>query len=325
VSTFSSEVGYLVCKDHSKKIVLATSVLITGASGLIGAHLTKALLQKGFKVSHLGRTKRTGVVPSYVWNVDRQEMDTQALKGIDTIVHLAGAGIADHRWTSKRKKEILESRTKSTALLYESLKNIPHLVKTFVSASAIGYYGFHEDDTLLTEESKPGGDYLSGVVAAWENEADRIASLGIRVAKIRIGIVLSDKGGALKEMANPIRWGVGAPLGTGKQMVSWIHLDDLCSIFMKAVEDESAAGAFNATAPHPVTNRELTRAIAKVLKRPLLLPPVPGFVLHAILGEMADIVVNGSNVSSEKIQKTGFAFKFELLEPALKDLLVRRA
>jgi uncharacterized protein len=194
-------------------------------------------------------------------------------------------------------------------------------VKTFVSASAIGYYGFGLDKTWLTEESKPGNDYLSKVVVAWEEEIDRIASLGIRVVKIRIGIVLSQTGGALGEMVKPIRWGAGSPLGTGKQMVSWIHVDDLCAIFLKAVEDASLEGAFNAVAPHPVTNRELTTAIAGILGRPLWLPSVPAVALHWLLGEMADIVLNGSMVSSSKIQKTGFVFQFEEVQKAVKDLL----
>lgn len=308
-------------KDHLKFNVLATSILITGASGLIGTRLTERLLQKGHRVAHLGRSKKSGKVPSYVWNVTRGEMDIQALDGIECIIHLAGSGVADKRWTAKGKKEILESRTQSSALLYETLKKTKHSVKAFISASAIGYYGCGLDDILLTEESEPGKDFLASVVVAWEKEVDQITSLGIRVAKIRTGIVLSERGGALKEMANPIRWGVGSPLGTGRQMLSWIHLDDLCNLFIKTVEDESMKGAYNGVSPHAVTNREITKAIAKVLKRPLWLPPVPGFILRLILGGMAEVVVNGSHVSSAKIQKAGFNFQFPELESALKDLL----
>ncbi len=300
---------------------MATSVLITGASGLVGTRLTELLLQKEYQVSHLGRSHKTGAVPSYVWDVASHKIDPAALEGVDVIIHLAGAGVADQRWTNRRKQEILASRTDSTALLYEILKSGSHDVKTIISASAIGYYGFGLDDTLLTEESNPGDDFLSNVVVNWEKEVDRISSLGIRVVKIRIGIVLSDKGGALTEMARPVQWCVGAPLGTGKQIVSWIHLDDLCTMFIKAVEDLEMKGSYNGVAPHPVSNHEITKAIAKTLHRPLLLPPVPPFVLHALIGEMADIVVNGSKVSSEKIQKTGFKFQFEDLEGALKNLL----
>jgi uncharacterized protein (TIGR01777 family) len=263
-------------------------------------------------------------VPSFVWDVDNKKLDPAALEGIDAIIHLAGAGVADQRWSRERKQEIMLSRTRSSILLYETLKTYTHQVKTVVSASAIGFYGFSLDNTLLTEASKPGTDFLSKVVIRWENEVDSISTLGIRVARIRIGIVLSDKGGALKEMARPVRWGVGSPLGTGKQIVSWIHLDDLCGMFIKAVEDVTMSGAYNAVAPYPVTNREMTNAIANVLHRSLWLPPVPGFVLSMLVGEMAEIVLNGSNVSSERIQKTGFKFQFPQLTEALKDLLQNR-
>lgn len=300
---------------------MATSILITGASGLVGTRLTELLLQKGYHVAHLGRSKKKGTVPSFVWDVDKKMVDPDALDGVDMIIHLAGAGVADQRWSTQRKQEIQLSRTRSSALLYETLKTRTHKVKALISASAIGFYGFSLNSTLFTEASKPGTDFLSSVVVRWENEVDSISTLGIRVARIRIGIVLSEKGGALKEMARPIRYGVGAPLGTGEQIVSWIHLDDLCEMFIKAIEDSTLSGAYNAVAPHPVTNREMTKAIAKVLHRPLWLPSIPGFILSILVGEMAEIVLNGSNVSSERIQKTGFKFQFENLDDALRNLL----
>ena len=302
---------------------MATSILLTGASGLVGTRLTALLTQKGYHVSHLGRSKKSGKVPSYVWDVTKGELDPKALEGVDTIIHLAGAGVAEKRWTERRKKEILESRTKSSALLFDALSKGTHRVKTVVSASAIGIYGFGLDEKIFTEESKPGPDYLAKVVVAWEKEVDRIASLGIRVAKIRIGIVLSEKGGALVEMAGPVKMGIGSPLGSGRQVLSWIHLDDLCDIFVKAVEDDSMSGPYNAVTPHPVTNRQMTKAIGEVLDRAVWLPPVPSFVLRVVLGEMTDIVVNGSNISPAKIMKTGFVFRFTQLEEALKDLFKR--
>ncbi len=299
---------------------MSKKILITGASGLIGSRLTELLLQKGYQVSHLGRTKKNGPVKSFVWNVDAGELDKEALAGVDTIIHLAGAGVADKRWNGKRKKEILESRTKSSALLFDTLKKGNHAVKEVVSASAIGYYGFCLDERIFTEESKPGTDYLAQVTKAWEESVDKISSLGVRVAKLRIGIVLSEKGGALAEMAKPIRFGVGAALGTGKQYLSWIHIDDLCAMFIKAVEDEQMHGAYNAVCDW-VTNEAITKSIASVLKKPLLLPPVPGFIMKIIVGEMAVIVVNGSKVSSEKIRKTGFRFQYPDLSEALNELL----
>jgi len=300
---------------------MSKKILITGASGLIGSRLTEMLLQKGYQVSHLGRTKKNGSVKSFVWDVDKGELDDEALSGIDAIIHLAGAGVADKRWNEKRKKEILESRTKSSSLLYETLKKGNHSVKAVVSASAIGYYGFCLDERIFTEVSEPGTDYLAQVTKAWEASVDKISSLNIRVAKLRIGIVLSEKGGALAEMAKPVRFGVGAALGTGKQYLSWIHINDLCAMFIKAVEDEHMHGAYNAVCDW-VTNEAMTKSIASVLKKPLLLPPVPGFIMKLIVGEMAVIVVNGSKVSSEKIRKTGFIFQYPELNEALSNLLV---
>jgi uncharacterized protein (TIGR01777 family) len=303
---------------------MAKNILITGASGLVGTRLTELLLQKQYQVSHLGRNRKHGKIPSFQWNVESGQMDEDAFNGIDAIIHLAGAGVADKRWTQARKKEILESRTKSTALLFEKLKTKTHAVKTMVCASAIGYYGFGESDEILTEQNLPGSDFLAQVTKHWEEEADKISNLGIRVVKLRIGIVLSDKGGALTQMTTPVKWGVGASLGSGKQWISWIHLDDLCNMFIKAVEDEKLAGPFNATGINFCTNQELTKAIAKVLAKPLWLPPVPGFVLKIILGEMADMVLNGSKVSSQKIQQTGFVHQFKNLEEAVADLLRKK-
>ena len=301
---------------------MSKKILITGASGLIGSRLTELLLQKGYQVSHLGRSKKSGSVPSFVWDVDKGVLDLQALEGVETIIHLAGAGVADKRWTESRKKEILESRTKSSLLLYNTLVNTNHTVKTVVSASAIGYYGFGFGEQVFTEDSQPGNDYLAQVVKQWEESVDKISSLNLRVVKLRIGIVLSDKGGALVEMAKPIRLGIGAALGTGKQYLSWIHLDDLCTMFIKAVEDETLQGAYNATSGDWVTNIELTKRIAKVLKRPLLLPNVPDFIMKIIVGEMAVIVVNGSKISADKIKKTGFKFNHTDLTETLRSLLV---
>lgn len=280
--------------------------------------MTELLIQQGHAVTHLGRTKKTGKIPSFVWDVEQGIIEEEAFHGVDTIVHLAGAGVADQRWTKNRKQEILESRTKSTALLARYLEKYPN-VKTVVSASAIGYYGFGLSDQEYTEESNPGTDYLASVVRAWEGEVDKIQNK--RIVKLRVGIVLSERGGALNEMMKPIQWGIGAPLGTGKQYMSWIHLDDLCRMFMKAAEDHTMRGVYNATGPDAVTNKELTRAIAKALHKPLWLPPIPKFVLKIVVGEMADIVLNGSIVTSQKIQQAGFTYQFNSLEEALHDLL----
>ena len=298
---------------------MAKKILITGASGMIGTQLTDLLLAKNNSVAHLGRNKK-GIVPSFVWDASNGVIDKDSLRQTDTIVHLAGANVAGKRWTKGRKNEILESRVKSAELLFKTLENNPHTIQTFISASAIGYYGFGDENKIFTEEDKPGNDFLAQVTKHWEEAADQFATLGIRTVKIRIGIVLSKKGGALHEMTKPIKFGVGSPLGTGKQFLSWIHVDDLCGIFMNAIEDEKMNGAYNATVDW-CTNEEMTKAIARSLHRPLWLPSVPSFILKIILGEMADIVLNGSKVSSEKIKNRGFQFKFSKIENALDDLL----
>lgn len=292
-------------------------VLITGASGLIGTRLTELLLQREYGVSHLSRSKKQGI-KTFVWDVEKGELDPEALQDVDTVIHLAGEGVADKRWTKKRKQQILESRTRSTALLVKHL-NENQSVKTLICASAIGYYGFNSGDAELNEESPAGNDFLAQVVKQWESQADKIKNK--RLVKIRIGIVLSHNGGAFVEMTRPIRFGFGAPLGTGTQQISWIHIDDLCKMFIYVMEHEQMKGAYNATGPYAVTNKELTQKIAHALHKPLWLPPVPAFVLKMMLGEMADIVLNGSVVSSEKIQQAGFKFKFSDLDSALKDLL----
>lgn len=299
---------------------MSKKILITGPSGLIGTRLTELLLQKGYQVWHLSRTKKKGI-PSFTWDVEKGIMDTKALEGVDAIVHLAGAGVADKRWTESRKKEILESRTKSSVLLYKTLAGANHSVKSVISASAIGYYGFGFGEEVFKEDSRSGNDYLAQVTKQWEESVDTISSLNLRVVKLRIGIVLSNKGGALVEMARPIRWGIGAALGNGKQYLSWIHLDDVCAMFIKAVEDETMQGAYNAVSGDWVTNKALTQRIAKVLKKPLLLPNVPAFVMKILIGEMAVIVINGSKISADKIKETGFAFRYSNLEKALESLI----
>lgn len=299
---------------------MSKKILITGPSGLIGTRLTEQLLQKGYQVWHLSRNKKKGI-PSFTWDVENGIMDTKALEGVDAIVHLAGAGVADKRWTESRKKEILESRTKSSALLYKTLAGANHSVKSVISASAIGYYGFGFGEEVFKEDSRSGNDYLAQVTKQWEESVDTISSLNLRVVKLRIGIVLSNKGGALVEMARPIRWGIGAALGNGKQYLSWIHLDDVCAMFIKAVEDETMQGAYNAVSGDWVTNKVLTQRIAKVLKKPLLLPNVPTFVMKILIGEMAVIVINGSKISADKIKETGFVFRYSNLEKALESLM----
>ena len=300
------------------------NILITGGSGLIGSRLTELLLQRGHRVSHLGRTKHESGIKSFTWNIALHQIEPQTLEGIDTIIHLAGANIGDKPWTEKWKREILESRTNSTQLLYDELKRGGHSVKTFISASAIGYYGFENPEEIFTEESPPGKDFQAIVTQQWEKEVDTIKELGIRVVKLRTGILLSEKGGALKEIMKPVKLYVGAPLGSGTQYMSWIHIDDHCGIFIKAVEDQKMTGPYNSVTVNPTTNSTLTTAIAETLHRPLILPRIPSFVLRLLLGEMADLVLRGNRISATKILQAGYEFKFVHIQDAVRDLLQKK-
>jgi uncharacterized protein (TIGR01777 family) len=297
------------------------NILITGGSGLIGTRLMQLLPSLRRSVFQLGRSVKSG--NSYVWDINKGILDPDALQNKDAIIHLAGASVGDERWTAVRKIEILKSRTESTRLLFEHLKKGGHNIRHFISASAIGYYGFENEIDWHTEDSPSGKDFLAQVTRAWEEQVDKISQLGIRVVKLRIGIVLSAEGGALKEIANPVKFFVGAPLGSGRQPVSWIHIDDVCGIFFRALEDTGMSGAYNVVAPNPVDNKTLTKAIGKALGRPVILPPVPAFVLKLIIGEMAEIVVTGSKISPQKIIDAGYQFKFTNVQSAVDNLLKR--
>ncbi len=247
-------------------------------------------------------------------------MDEKAFDGVDTLVHLAGAGIAEKRWTPQRKKEILDTRVKSTALLVDFVRSKTHSLKTVIAASAIGYYGIGIEDKLLSETDQAGTNFLATVVVEWEKESAKFQSAGLRLVQVRTGIVLSNRGGALKEMTWPVRLGIGAPLGSGRQIMSWIHIDDLCALFVWAIENKSVSGIFNAAAPNPVSNREFSVALGRQLGRPVWIPFIPGLALRLLLGEMADLVLNGSRISCEKALKNGFRFRYSQLDDALRDL-----
>lgn len=298
------------------------TVLITGASGLIGTHLTPLLQQKGYRVIHLNRSiPKEPTMETYLWDVHKQTIDERAVKEADYIIHLAGAGIADKNWTTERKKEIIDSRTESIHLLFKTIQQANTSLKGFISSSAVGIYGAVTSEKIYSETDLPAADFLGITCKLWEGAAETIAKLGIRVVKIRTGVVLSAKDGALNKMAAPIRFFIGSPLGTGKQYIPWIHIDDICNIYLKAIEDEKMQGAYNAVAPEHITNKQLTKAIARTVHRPLLMPNVPSFLLNLLFGEMSDVVLKGSRISCKKIQEQGFVFKYDQLDAALKNLL----
>ena len=296
------------------------TVLITGGSGLVGTHLSQLLTAKDYTVTHLSRNPTQKSYQTFYWDIKKGEIDDEAITSADAIIHLAGAGVSDKRWTESYKKEIYDSRIDSTRLLKEKVEKLNPKLKHFISASAIGYYGWDSGELVVDENSEKGPGFLADVVEGWEKEADTFKDIGVKVSKVRIGIVLSEKGGALVEMMKPIKLGVGAPLGSGRQYMSWIHLEDLCDIFTHLLE-KGKEGIFNGVSPSPVTNKEFTHAIASQLNKPLWLPNVPKFALRLIVGQMADILVGGNRVSSKNIKDTGFNFQFEVLENALRDLL----
>jgi len=295
-------------------------ILLTGGTGLIGTQLTKALLAKGYQVSHLDRKPgKNPKVKTYLLDIDKGEIDATCINGVDTIIHLAGAGIVGKRWTDERKKEIINSRTQSIGLIYDLLKKKNHLVKSVISASATGYYGDRADE-LLTEESAPGNDFLAEVCIKWEQAADAGLDTGLRVVKLRTGVVLDKNGGALPQLANPIKWGIGSPMGSGKQWMPWIHWKDVVKLYLYAIENSALKGVYNMTGPNPVTNQELTKAVAKQLRKSLWAPNVPEFVLKLILGEMRAVVMESDRTSAQKIEDAGFKFDFPELQDALKDI-----
>jgi uncharacterized protein len=297
------------------------TVLVTGASGLIGKPLAEQLLNRGYTVFQLGRGSKPVLpgVKTFTWDVDAQRIDPACIENVDAIINLAGEGIADKPWTAKRKQQVIRSRTGAIKLLHDVLRDSPgHKVKSFITASAVGHYGTRGDE-ILTEESEPGTDFLANTCLAWERAADRVGELGISVAKMRIGIVLSKDGGALPKIAQPIKLGVGAALGSGKQWMPWIHIDDLVNMFVFALEND-LAGVYNAAAPNPATNKDFTRVLANQLKRPLILPAVPAIALRIALGEMRAVVLNSNRTSANKIKEDGFLFRYDDLAEALKEI-----
>lgn len=288
---------------------------------MIGRNLQKVLSNHHYTSRVLSRSAAGAEKKNLVyWDPDSGTMDSRALENIDAVVHLAGAGIADSRWTPERKKEIRDSRVRSAELLFTEMEKNHQRIKVFVSASAIGYYG-NTGEEWVSETHPPDSGFLGETCSKWEESVRHIESLGIRVVILRIGIVLSSEGGALPEMAKPIRYFAGAPLGSGRQYISWIHLEDLCRMFLHAIENEQMHGVYNAVGPNPVSNKEFTKIIAKVLGRPLWPFSVPAAVMKLILGERAQLVLNGQRVSGEKILSSGFEFKNKNLFSAVQSLL----
>ncbi len=296
-----------------------TKILITGGTGMVGTRLSALLRAAGHNITHLSRNPGKSKIKAYAWDPARKTIDPACLEGVDAIVHLAGSPIAK-RWSKAYKQEILDSRIESTRLLSDALHKHPHQVKAFVSASAIGIYGTRVQGPA-DENYPPANDFLADVCKRWEQETSRIKDFGIRTAMIRTGIVLSENGGMIPAIARPAKLFLGAPIGNGKMMVSWIHMDDLCGIYQKAALDIQMQGSYNAVAPNPVTNRELTREICNALKRPMWPIPVPAFLLKLAFGELAEVILADQQISAKKIIDAGYQFKFADANTAIRDLL----
>jgi uncharacterized protein (TIGR01777 family) len=298
------------------------SVLITGGSGRAGRYLTSALLSAGHKVSHLSRNaNHFGKVRVFRWDPLNRVIDPSVFNGVDYIIHLAGANIGEKRWSKKRKEEIVNSRAGSAQFLQQIISENRFPLKAFISASAIGYYGSVTSERIFREADSPGSDFLANTCRLWEEAADLFEKDGIRTVKIRTAVVLEKNDAALSKLMLPAKFGFVIRTGNGHQYMPWIHINDLCNIYLKAVEDQNMRGAYNAASPEQVNHNDFVRTLARVMNKPVFLPPVPAFFLRAALGEMSDVILKGSRVSSEKIIASGYKFVHPDLEEALTDII----
>lgn len=299
-------------------------VLITGATGLIGREIVKQCHAEGIEVNYLTTSKAKlsddHNYKGFLWNPAKGEIDQSCLEGVDAIINLVGASISK-RWTPSYKKEILESRTKSSELLQHTIRFNNYTIKHVVSASAIGIYPSNLTKYYDEETDEKSESFLGEVVEAWEAAVDGFKDLNCKLTKIRIGLVLAEDGGALPEIVKPVRIGAGAAFGSGEQWQSWIHLKDLAQIFLYTLNN-GLEGVYNGVAPNPVTNKELTKAVAEVLQKPLILPNIPKFAMKLVLGEMHILLFESQRVCAKKIEEKGFNFRFANLKPALEDLLL---
>lgn len=295
-------------------------VLISGSSGLVGSELVKALKNRGHEVVRLVRSEKQMGQGTLLWDPEHRELDPQNFEGFDAVVHLAGENISSGRWTNEKKRKIKDSRVLSTHMLSELMARLESPPKVHINASAIGYYG-DTGDEVVDESSPPGEGFLAEVCQKWEAATRPSEQRGIRVVKLRIGVVLSKEGGALGKMLVPFKLGLGGVVGSGDQYMSWISIDDLVGVFLHVLGNSSIQGPVNAVAPHPVTNRKFTKTLGGVLKRPTIFP-LPAFAARFIFGEMADaLLLSSSRVAPEKLLETGYSFLYPDLSDALKHLL----
>ena len=293
-------------------------VLITGGSGLIGSKITELLLKKNITVVHLTRHRNSkSGVKTYVWDWEKGTIDLKCFNEVTHIIHLAGAGIADKAWTTKRKRFLIKSRVHTTRLLFKHIEALEKL-ESFISASGIGYYGARSSEEIFTTSSQPHTDFIAKCCIQWENSADLFKPFA-RVVKFRTGIVLDKDNGALPKMSSSIKLGLGAPLGNGGQYMPWIHIEDIANLYIYALTNEMS-GAYNAVSSQHATNKELTQEIAIQLNKKIRLKRVPSFFIKTIYGEMADLLLKGRRVSSQGLLKSGFKFSYPDLKSALQNI-----
>ncbi|MBL7953311.1 MAG: TIGR01777 family oxidoreductase [Flavobacteriales bacterium] len=296
------------------------TILITGASGLIGTALSRSLLASGHVVHHLGRGVSTSVATrSFTWDPSRDVMDASALNGVTHIVHLAGAGIADKRWSKARVQELITSRTATARLLLRCAREHGRRIDSFVSAAGIGYYGAVTTDHTFVENDGPASDTIGTISSAWESAVDEWRTL-TRVVKLRTPVVLTNDGGALPKLAAPVKFGLGAPVGSGRQWMPWVHLADLVRIYGTALFNERMEGAYNVNTGNDVRNDDFMRTMAQTLHKPYFLPGVPAFALRLALGELSSVLLEGSRASNARLLETGFQFDHPQLKMALTGL-----
>lgn len=299
-------------------------VLITGGSGIVGRHLSHKLQERGYSVAILSRAKmQTAGVMVYTWNLNNSEIEEKAINNVDYIIHLAGANIGEKRWTKARKQLIVDSRVKTAELIFKKVKEQNKGLKAFISASAIGYYGTITSDIIFKETDLPSDDFLGNTCKEWEDIVDRFKELKIRTVKIRTGVVLTEKKGALSKIITPVKMGIASAIGSGEQYLPWIHIDDLCEIYIKAIEDKQMNGAYNAVAPDYKTNKDFTKILASVLNKPFWFPKIPASLMKLIFGEMSVLLLKGSRVSADKILEAGYKFQFPDLKSALTNLIIK--
>ena len=299
-----------------------SKILITGGSGLVGRAISKLLLNMNKQPVWLSREEgMLDGIKKYRWNLEKNYIDENAFEDIEGIIHLAGAGIVDHKWTTKYKKEILDSRVKSSELLFSYVSKKKYPINYIIGGSAIGYYGSSKSDNVFTEEDAPGNDFMADTCVKWEKSYESFNSFGIRTVIIRTGIVLSSQGGAYKKMVIPFKFGMGAAIASGKQFFPWIHINDIANIFIHASFNKNIAGIYNGVGSEIITNKEFSRQLAKSLNKPFFLPNVPESALKLIMGEMAITVTEGLKISNQKIKNAGYVFEYENVKDALNDLI----